>query len=201
MSTDHTDSGETREIDRSAYGKAPRITPEVIEDHITSEHYFTAAQGAYAASLDEMAGSGAVELTAKHLSELPAPLSLLTFCVLVLRNGFTVVGTSACASPANFSQEIGNRVARGDAVNKIWPLLGYALRDQLHANATIGDADVGEALTMLTAHRLGNPEALSPAHADIILKAFTVDEGEEGGKTKHRFEEELAAGPVTGPVK
>ena len=60
-------------------------------------------------------------------------LNLLTFCVLVLRNGFTVTGESACASPENFNKEIGERIARENAVQKIWPLLGFALKERLHA--------------------------------------------------------------------
>jgi len=59
------------------------------------------------------------------------PLFLLTFCVLVLRNGFTVTGESACASPENFDEEVGRKVARQNAVQKVWPLMGYALRDRL----------------------------------------------------------------------
>ncbi len=58
-------------------------------------------------------------------------LGLLTFCVLVLRNGFTVTGESACASPENFDAELGRKIARQNAVQKIWPLMGYALKDQL----------------------------------------------------------------------
>ena len=58
-------------------------------------------------------------------------LALLTICVLVLRNGFTVTGESACASPENFDAEIGHKIARQNAVAKIWPLLGFRLRDQL----------------------------------------------------------------------
>ena len=60
-----------------------------------------------------------------------APLELLTFCVLVLRNGFTVTGESACASPENFDAEIGRKIARQNAVAKIWPLMGYELRTKL----------------------------------------------------------------------
>ena len=58
---------------------------------------------------------------------------LLTFCVLVLRNGFTVTGESACASPDNFDAEIGRKLARENAVNKVWPLMGYELRSKLAA--------------------------------------------------------------------
>ena len=60
-------------------------------------------------------------------------LKLLTFCVLVLRNGFTVTGESACASPENFDAEIGRKIARENAVQKIWPLMGYELRSKLAA--------------------------------------------------------------------
>lgn len=60
-------------------------------------------------------------------------LGLLTFCVLVLRNGFTVTGESACASPENFNAEIGRRIARENAVAKIWPLLGFALKERMYA--------------------------------------------------------------------
>ena len=62
---------------------------------------------------------------------LKPSLNLLTFCVLVLRNGFTVTGESACASPENFDAEIGRKVARQNAIEKIWPLVGYELRTKL----------------------------------------------------------------------
>lgn len=63
--------------------------------------------------------------------DVASELHLLTFCVLVLKNGFTVTGESACASPENFNAEIGRRIARENAVNKVWPLLGFRLRDKL----------------------------------------------------------------------
>jgi hypothetical protein len=53
--------------------------------------------------------------------------------VLVLRNGFTVTGESACASPENFDAEIGRKIARANAVQKVWPLMGYELRSKLAA--------------------------------------------------------------------
>lgn len=55
----------------------------------------------------------------------------LTVCVLTLRNGFTVTGESACASPENFNEEIGNKIARENAEKKIWALEGYLLREEL----------------------------------------------------------------------
>lgn len=106
-----------------AKGKtAPRVTPENIEANIASEHYFTAADGI----------AGAAPGAAFDDSQPWQSLSLLTFCVLVLQNGFTVTGESACASPENFDAEIGRKVARQNAVQKIWPLMGYALKQKLH---------------------------------------------------------------------
>jgi hypothetical protein len=103
---------------------APRVTPQDIEANIASEHYFTAAQGDWAAQ---------TTLPLRDLREIPQVLQLLTFCVLVLKNGFTVTGESSCVSPENFDAEIGRRIARENAVAKVWPLMGYALRERLHA--------------------------------------------------------------------
>jgi hypothetical protein len=100
---------------------APRITPADIEANIASEHYFTAANGLDGTPAD-------CSMAAYDV------LKLLTFCVLVLKNGFTVTGESACASPENFDPEIGQKIARANAVNKIWPLMGYELKTQLSGN-------------------------------------------------------------------
>ena len=110
---------------------APRITPAEIAATIASEYYFTAADGVLGSLPPDALPSTEAELA--HV--VPQPLHLLTFCVLVLRNGFAVTGESACASPENFNYAIGMRIARENAVAKIWPLMGYALKQRLH-NAT-----------------------------------------------------------------
>lgn len=99
---------------------APRITPADVDANVVSEFYFTAADGV----------TGAY---GHHMDSLKAgeSLELLTFCVLVLRNGFTVTGESACASPENFDAEIGRKIARQNAVAKVWPLMGYELKSRL----------------------------------------------------------------------
>ena len=97
---------------------APRVTPADIEANIVSANYFTAMDGNRGSGQDLRVGD-------------EVPLSLLTFCVLVLRNGYTVTGESACASPENFDAEIGRKIARANAVNKIWPLMGYELKCRL----------------------------------------------------------------------
>lgn len=56
----------------------------------------------------------------------------VTICCLYLANGFTVTGESACASPENFDEEIGRKIARENAREKIWQLEGYLLRQRLH---------------------------------------------------------------------
>lgn len=65
----------------------------------------------------------------------------LTVCVLTLANGFTVTGESACASPENFNEEVGNRIARENAEAKIWALEGYLLKQRLHDMANSGQAE------------------------------------------------------------
>jgi hypothetical protein len=114
-----------------AKGKiAPRVTSADIEANIVSEHYFTAEDGYLGAALDRIHANGGI-IDAESATSPPAPLSLLTFCVLVLRNGFTVTGESACASPENFDAEVGRKIARANAVNKVWPLMGYELKSRL----------------------------------------------------------------------
>lgn len=108
---------------------APRVTPAHIESVIESEHYFTAAEGDFGARFRTAMKAGRVQEV--ELVEHPK-LMLLTICVLVLTNGFTVTGESACASPENFDRELGRKIARANAVNKIWPLEGYLLKQRLH---------------------------------------------------------------------
>lgn len=105
---------------------APRVTPQHIESLIISEHWFTAAQGDHQAKEDDL-----IYNPEPYVEATPEALHLLTFCVLVLRNGFTVTGESACASPENFDPEIGRKIARENAVNKIWMLEGYLLKQRL----------------------------------------------------------------------
>jgi hypothetical protein len=108
---------------------APRVRPADVEAEIADEFYFTASDGV----------SGCLSARTQILKAQPVALGLLTFCVLVLRNGFTVTGESACASLENFDADIGRRVARQNALNKVWPLLGFRLRDQLSIEQSMRD--------------------------------------------------------------
>ncbi len=80
---------------------APRLTPAAIDAQIVGEQYWVPVD------------------------------TTMTICVLTLANGFNVVGHSAAASKENFDKEIGKKIARENARQKIWPLAGYALRNTL----------------------------------------------------------------------
>ena len=99
-----------------------QVSMEDVLKSIQSVHYFTALEGVV----------GETYMRGERAGDQPDTLGLLTFCVMTLQNGFTVVGQSACADKANYNKDIGERIARADAVNKIWPLLGYELRTKLY---------------------------------------------------------------------
>ncbi len=111
---------------------APRVTPADIEANIAAEIYSTGLDCAAEAAGDARGVFNRIK-TDVDLTVVNDSLRLLTFCVLVLRNGFTVTGESACASPENFDAEIGRKIARANAVQKMWPLMGYALKEKLAA--------------------------------------------------------------------
>jgi Phage protein (N4 Gp49/phage Sf6 gene 66) family len=63
------------------------------------------------------------------------PSGRATICEMTLKNGYVVIGQSLCVSRENFNAELGQKISREDAKQKIWPLLGYALRDALYNGA------------------------------------------------------------------
>lgn len=94
-------------------------------------------------SLDSMKAKIAAEYTFNlgelvEMDGLPVhdSLKVMTLSVLVMENGFTVIGKSAPADAANFNQELGSQFAREDAIRQLWPLEGYALREKLHGERT-----------------------------------------------------------------
>jgi hypothetical protein len=109
----------------------PRVRlKEDIEPAIAGEHYFTAAQAVVALG-QPLTGTPVKDEDGETIG-INSPLDLLTICILVLRNGFVVIGKSAPASPENFDEEKGKTFAREDAIRQLWPLMGFALRDRLH---------------------------------------------------------------------
>ena len=96
----------------AARSVAPRVSLADMEGKIAASYYLT--------------GSQAVDGCPAHPS-----LDVLTICILVMQNGFTIIGKSAPASPENFDPEKGKRFAYEDAIKQLWPLEGYALRERL----------------------------------------------------------------------
>ena len=84
--------------------------------------------------LAKIAGEYYTTLAAAHASMPTLPgMDTMTLCTLVMQNGFIVIGKAAPADPANFSEELGRRFAREDAIRQLWPLEGYALRERMSA--------------------------------------------------------------------
>lgn len=120
--------------DIDARAKGPRVTPDDLEAEIVGEFYFTAGEGMAGAASAMSSNSEASILVDQDLSRL----DLLTFCVLRLRNGYTVTGESACVSAENFDASIGRAIARTNAIEKLWPLLGFRLADRLYIASEFG---------------------------------------------------------------
>lgn len=78
---------------------AARVTPDLIRSKVINEEFYI------------------------------FPNSQLTVCCLTLMNGFNVTGESACVSPENFDKELGERIAKNKALEKIWPLEAYLLKE------------------------------------------------------------------------
>jgi len=51
----------------------------------------------------------------------------LTHCRIILNNGFSVTGESACVNAENYKQEIGERIAYDNAFQRLWQLYGFLL--------------------------------------------------------------------------
>ena len=104
---------ETTDQQAAAVAVAERVTLADIEAAIGARYDMTA---------DQAVGAG---------TPVVEPLKLLSICILVMNNGFTVLGKSAPASPANFNADLGKKFAYEDAIRQLWPLMGFALRNKL----------------------------------------------------------------------
>lgn len=114
-----TSSLEASDAAAAAVQKTPnRVSLDDLKAQIAVSHVFNAFQAIEAI--------GAAD-------ENDAPLKALTVCILVLKNGFTIIGKSAPADAENFNAELGAKFAYEDAVRQLWPLEGYRLRSHLAA--------------------------------------------------------------------
>ena len=118
------DSLQVTDAASAAVAVAPRVTLKDIEGSIAAKYWTTADRAVMHA---EGMGEG--------IGPQPDPLALLTICIVVMKNGFVVIGKSAPASAENFNPDLGRKFAYEDAVRQLWPLMGYALRDKLAVRA------------------------------------------------------------------
>lgn len=112
------------------------------------------------------------------------PGSTLTVCMITLANGYTVTGESACASPENFDEELGRKLAKRATVTKLWALEGYLLRQRLHEaqNSRITldpaqDIDVyltADGLASYAYVRFNGPADLSPDDVAQLIRRMDV---------------------------
>ena len=107
---------ETTDRESAAVATAPRVSLADIEVAIAARYDTTADR----AVIEQ---GGPIELLDR--------LRLLSICVLVMQNGFIIIGKSAPASPENFDANLGRKFAYEDAIRQLWPLMGFALRDRL----------------------------------------------------------------------
>jgi hypothetical protein len=113
----------------AAVAKAPRVTLADIERSISLRLDTTGGEIATCVPWNEPPVDGAS-------ADPPKPadmrsLEVLSICLLVMQNGFTVIGKSAPASSENYDADLGRKFAYEDAVRQLWPLMGYALREHL----------------------------------------------------------------------
>lgn len=66
---------------------------------------------------------------------IPEELKVITLALVTTKSGFTVVGVSGCADPKNFNRDIGEEIAKRNAVSQLWGHMGFELRSKLHAEA------------------------------------------------------------------
>jgi hypothetical protein len=116
------------EVECAASATAPRVSLADIEGSIADKFFLT---GAHMADVS-LHLDGVVDSLSRdhHIGRFPT-LMVLTVCLLVMKNGFTVIGKSAPASPENFNFDLGRKLAYEDAVRQLWPLMGFALRERL----------------------------------------------------------------------
>lgn len=110
---------------------APRVTLKYMEDRMERVDYFTLGDVILGDRFERTLGLHGEEVQARPVHNLDCT----TVCAISMSNGFVVQGYSACASPENFNETFGRELAYKDAVNKLWSLEAYLLRERLAAHA------------------------------------------------------------------
>lgn len=98
---------EQSDKEAAAHAVAPRVTLAAINAAVKNTYYIS---------------GGAISGQAKD--------NILTICMVELQNGWCCVGKSAPASPENFNEEFGKKLAYEDCIRQLWPLMGFALKEK-----------------------------------------------------------------------
>ena len=67
----------------------------------------------------------------KEVIYTTVPNSTVTLCLLYMKNGYVVIGKSACVDASKFNVAIGEKYAYEDALDNLWPLEGYLMAERL----------------------------------------------------------------------
>jgi hypothetical protein len=116
-------SVEQTEQQAAQHTKAPRVSLADIENSIETVAYLSGAT--ILSHADYVFNARKGEDAVLHVAHV-------TLCMVVMKNGFVVFGTSAPASPENFDKAFGQKLAYEDCIRQLWKLMGFALRDTLH---------------------------------------------------------------------
>jgi hypothetical protein len=116
-----TSSLEVTDQEAQTVAKAPRVTLASMEGKIRNRYDLIASQAVNAVG---------------HPVPSDKELDILSICILVMKNGFVLIGKSAPASPENFNAELGKKFAYEDAIRQLWPHEGYALREKLSCSSS-----------------------------------------------------------------
>lgn len=111
----------------AAVAVAPRVSLKDIEEAIAAKFEFTGRDAVECAA----AGGSVTWAFGSSVSRVMTQVGVLSICLLVMRNGFTVIGKAAPVSPENFNADLGRQYAYEDAIRQLWPLMGFSLRDRL----------------------------------------------------------------------
>jgi hypothetical protein len=118
MTTKHADtpSLEATEKVGGAGATHPRITLDYIKSQVQKIYYIDGETLANAANFTD------------HIDKVapyPPKLASFTVCMVLMKNGFMLLGKSAPLSPENFDQGKGRIFAYEDALRQTWPLFAF----------------------------------------------------------------------------
>ena len=128
------------------------------------------------------------KLTIEYLTELVDDVEyvhqgLLTICTITLKNGYKLAGTSVCVDNQNYDPLIGNNCAFANALDKLWELESYLLKQKIYESqnnkVTLRNGNQGEVVYTSEFGKLliveHNGDELPPSHWHNADGTFYAD--------------------------